>query len=171
MKKVLAQCKKELAQFVRDRLTVALAFLLPSLSLFLFGFGVRLEIQDVPLVVQNFDNGYLSADLIDRIYRNAQFIAHDWSGSEPWTGALDRGYAKAAVIIPPDFSRRLENKTGARFQVFIDATDVNNARVIKNSIIGTTRGFMQANHLIPSKEPIKGEIRLWLTQEEKKACT
>ncbi len=169
MKKILAQCKKELAQFVRDRLTVALAFVLPSLSLFLFGFGVRLEIQDVPLVVQNFDNGYLSADLIDRIYRNAQFIAHDWSGSEPWTGALDRGYAKAAIIIPPDFSRRLENKTGARFQVFIDATDVNNARVIKNSIIGTTRGFMQANHLIPSKEPIKGEIRLWFNPGRKES--
>jgi ABC-2 type transport system permease protein len=41
MKKVRAQMKKELAQFVRDRLTVALAFFLPLLSMFLFGFGVR----------------------------------------------------------------------------------------------------------------------------------
>lgn len=83
MKKVLAQCKKELAQFVRDKLTVALAFVLPMLSLMLFGFGVRLEIKDITLVVQNFDNGQLSMDLVDRIYNNAQFIAHRWSGPHP----------------------------------------------------------------------------------------
>jgi ABC-2 type transport system permease protein len=107
MKKVLAQCKKELAQFVRDRLTVALAFGLPLLSLLLFGFGVRLEIKNINLVVQNFDNGLMSLDLVDRIYRNDQFVAHKWDGPHPLESALDRGYAKAAVIIPPDFSRQL----------------------------------------------------------------
>src|SRR5262249_40852224 len=145
MKKVMAQCKKELVQFVRDKLTLALAFFLPFLSLLLFGYGIRLEIKDIKLVVQNFDNGQLSADLVDRIYNNAQFVAHKWSGAHPLESAMDRGYAKAAVIIPPNFSRDLRNGHQARFQVFVDATDVNNARVIKNGIIGTTRGFVKAN--------------------------
>ena len=48
MKKILAQCKKELAQFQRDKLTLALAFVLPFMSLLIFGFAVRLEKKNIP---------------------------------------------------------------------------------------------------------------------------
>jgi len=161
VKKVLAQCKKELNQFVRDKLTVALAFVLPLLSLMLFGFGVRLEIKNINVVVQNYDSGLMSYDLVDRLYNNAQFDAHKWNGAHPLEDALDKGYAKAGVVIPPQFSRELRQGHQASFQVFVDATDVNNARVIKNSIIATTNGFLKANNLYTDEGAIKPEIRLW----------
>ncbi|MHC5761062.1 hypothetical protein [Nostoc sp.] len=41
MKRIFAQCTKELVQFRRDRLTLALAFLLPFLTLLIFGFAIR----------------------------------------------------------------------------------------------------------------------------------
>ncbi|MBX9722574.1 MAG: ABC transporter permease, partial [Candidatus Obscuribacterales bacterium] len=161
MKKIFAQAKKELSQFVRDKLTVALAFVLPFLSLLLFGYGVRLEIKNISLVVQNFDNGLLSYDFVDRLYNNAQFDARKWKGDHPLESALDTGYAKAAVIIPPEFSREIKQGHQAKFQVLVDATDVNNARVIKNSIIGTANGFAKANRLISDNRSIKPSIRLW----------
>jgi ABC-2 type transport system permease protein len=160
MKKIMAQCKKELAQFIRDKLTLALAFVLPFLSLIIFGFGVRLEIKHINLVVQNYDTGLMSKDLVDRLFNNDQFDAHKWSGTHPMEDALDKGYAKAAVIIPPEFSRNLRQGHQAHFQVFVDATDVNNARVIKNSIIGTADGFLQANGFV-SPSLIVPNIRLW----------
>lgn len=169
MKKVLAQAKKEIKQFVRDKLTVALAFLLPLLSLMLFGFGVRLEIKNIYLVVQNFDKGTLSADLVDRIYNNDQFDAHPWTGDHPMESAMDRGIAKAAVIIPPEFSRELSAGHQAHIEVFVDATDVNNARVIKNSIIGTTNAFVQANRLNTGTPPIETDIRLWFNPGRKES--
>jgi len=43
MKRILAQATKELNQLWRDRLTVALAIVLPLLTLFIFGFAIRLE--------------------------------------------------------------------------------------------------------------------------------
>ncbi|HEY9719405.1 MAG TPA: ABC transporter permease, partial [Trichormus sp.] len=153
MKKVIAQVRKELAQFRRDKLTVALAVVLPFLSLLLFGYGVRLEIKDIPVVVQNFDSGLMSLDLIDRIYGNDQFIPHKWNGKDVIKDAIDRGYAKAGIIIPPEFSRELRAGHQAKFEAFIDATDVNNARVIKNGIIATTNGFMQSNNLLPHQPP------------------
>lgn len=166
----MAQCKKELAQFVRDKLTVALAFVLPFLSLMLFGFGVRLEIKNINLVVQNFDNGLMSYDFIDRLYNNAQFQAHLWKGPHPLEDAMDRGYAKAAVIIPPDFSRNLRSNHQAHFQVLVDATDVNNARVIKNGIIGTTLRFAQDNRLTRNAgNVIDPEIRLWFNPGRKES--
>jgi ABC-2 type transport system permease protein len=169
MKKILAQCKKELAQFVRDHLTVALAFVLPFLSLLLFGFGVRLEIKHIPLVVQNFDEGLMSYDLVDRFYQNEQYDPHKWKGSHPLKDALDRGYAKAGIIIPPEFSRQLRQGHTAYIQVFVDATDVNNARVMKNSVIGTINGFLQDNRLVQDNLPIVAEIRLWFNPGRKEA--
>ena len=169
MKKIIAQCKKEIAQFTRDRLTLALAFVLPFLSLMLFGFGVRLEIKGITLVVQNFDNGLLSLDLVDRLYNNAQFIPHRWHGPHPLEYAMDRGYAKAAVIIPPEFSRTLRAGHQARFQVFVDATDVNNARVIKNGIISTTQGFVNSNRLEKNRAILDPDIRLWFNPGRKES--
>ncbi|WP_442947429.1 hypothetical protein [Nostoc sp.] len=55
MKRILSQCRKELAQFQRDRFTLALAFLLPFISLIIFGFAIRLESKNIPLFVQDFD--------------------------------------------------------------------------------------------------------------------
>lgn len=81
----------------------------------------------------------------------------------------DRGYAKAAVIIPPDFSRQLRNGHQAHFQVFVDATDVNNARVIKNGIIGTARGFATANKLSNQRTIIEPDIRLWFNPGRKES--
>ena len=146
---------------MRDRLTLALAFVLPLLSLLLFGFGVRLEIKNIPLVVQNFDSGLMSLDLVDRLFENGQFDAHKWNGSDPLRNALDTGLAKAAVIIPPDFSRNIRQGHTALVQVMVDATDVNNARVMKNGVIGTIDGFIKANRLVVDKSPIQAEIRLW----------
>jgi ABC-2 type transport system permease protein len=55
MKRIISQCRKELVQFSRDRLTLALAFILPVMTLFIFGFAIRLEAKDIPLLVQDQD--------------------------------------------------------------------------------------------------------------------
>jgi ABC-2 type transport system permease protein len=169
MKRMLAQCQKELVQFRRDKLTLALALVLPTLSLFLFGFAVRLELKDISLAVQNFDNGQMSAELVDRLYKNDQFTPSHWHGKHVIDDAINWNRAHVGVIIPPEFSRMLKSGRFAHIEVFVDATDVNNARVIKNGIIGTVNGFLKDNHLIPEHFPIEAEIRLWFNPGRKEA--
>ncbi|UBF24082.1 ABC transporter permease [Kovacikia minuta CCNUW1] len=144
MKRILAQCVKELVQFRRDRLTLALAFLLPLLTLFIFGFAIRLESKNIPLVVQDFDRSKLSNTYIERLFATNQFQPVRWSGNDPARDALDQGIAKAVVIIPPDFSRRIKSSKATTVQVLVDGTDANNARVIRNSIQATTNFFLQS---------------------------
>jgi ABC-2 type transport system permease protein len=159
MSRILSQCIKELAQFRRDRLTLALAFVLPVLTLLIFGFAIRLEAKDIPLVVQDFDRSNLSQRYTERLFATNQFTPVAWTGDAEQ--ALDRSIAKAVVILPPDMSRRVAAGQSSTLQVLVDGTDANNARVIKNSIKATTQSFLQAEKLIPQTTAIATHTRLW----------
>lgn len=161
IQRILAQCKKELVQFRRDRLTLTLAFLLPTITLLIYGFALRLQSHDIPLIVQDFDRTSLSSSYIERLYATNQFIPAQWSAGDPAQDAIDRDVAKVAVIIPPQFSRAIEASRSVEIQVLIDATDVNNARVIKNNIQNVTNFFIRDQQLAPSTNTIKAQIRLW----------
>jgi ABC-2 type transport system permease protein len=169
MRRILAQCRKELLQFRRDRLTLGLAFLLPLLTLLIFGFAIRLETKVIPLVVQDFDGSPLSAAYTDRLFATDQFRPAPWRGGDPVADAIDRGLAKAAVIIPPEFSRRLKAGQPVEVQVLVDGTDTNNARVIRNSIQGTTAFFLSEKELLTNPPPVQALTRLWFNPGRKES--
>ena len=56
MKRIFAQARKELTQVLRDRLTLALALVLPLVLLALMGYAISLSVTDLPIVVRDFDN-------------------------------------------------------------------------------------------------------------------
>lgn len=169
MKRIWAQAFKELSQFRRDRLTVALAFLLPLLTLLIFGYAIRLEARNITLAVQDYDNTPTSRAYLERIFATNQFEAVPWSGSRPVEGAIDPGRAKAVVIIPPGFQREINSGTPSQVQVLVDGTDVNNARVIRNSIKATTRFFLRDSGLQPDQPRISLRTRIWFNPGRKEA--
>jgi ABC-2 type transport system permease protein len=168
MKRIWAQCIKELVQFRRDRLTLALAFLLPLLTLLIFGFAIRLETKDIPIVVQDLDRSNLSYAYVDRLFATNQFQPAKWDGKDP-VRAIDLGKAKAAVIIPPDFSRRITANKNATIQVLVDGTDTNNARVIRNGIEATTNYFLNNDGLVNVTSPVQATTRLWFNPGRKES--
>lgn len=169
MKRILAQAQKELVQFRRDRITLGLAFLLPLLTLFIFGFAIRLEAKNIPLAIQDFDRSNLSQTYIERLFATNQFKPVRWPGNDPLQEALDRGLARAAVVIPPDFSRRIAAGKQAQVQVLVDGTDANNARVIKNSIQATTNFFLTNDGLVSNFQAIRARTRLWFNPGRKES--
>lgn len=156
LNRIWAQCIKELAQFRRDRLTLALAFLLPLLTLLIFGFAIRLETKNIPLAIQDFDRSPLSRAYIERLFATNQLQPTAWSGSDP-ASAIDRGIAKAAIVIPPDFTRDIKAGKSSTVQVLVDGTDANNARVIQNSIQATTNFFLSTADL--RSNPTQPQVR------------
>jgi len=167
MKRILSQCTKELAQFRRDRLTLALAFLLPLMTLLIFGFAIRLEAKDIPLLVQDYNRSNLSQRYTEQLFNTNQFTPIEWKGDAE--AALDDSKAKAVVIIPPEFDRRIQAGKVADVQVLVDGTDTNNARVIKNSIKATTQSFLQAENIISNTNPVAIQTRLWFNPGRKES--
>lgn len=168
MKKIWTQVVKELAQFRRDRLTLALAFLLPLMTLIIFGFAIRLEAKNIPLVVQDFDNTPLSRAYTERLFTTNQFNPVPWQGKSPVI-ALDRGIAKAAVIIPSELTRRIKAGKPSEVQVLIDGSDGNNARVIQNSIKATTNFFLRNSGLHSGTDKVVAHIRFWFNPGRKES--
>jgi ABC-2 type transport system permease protein len=170
MKRVLSQCLKELNQFRRDRLTVGLAFLLPLAVLLIYGYAIRLEAKNIPLSVQDFDNTFLSRTYVERLFATNQFIPTPLQTGDP-AAVIDRGIAKVTVVIPPDFARNIKSHQTASVQALVDGTDVNNARIIQNSLRATTQFFLRSSGLVPESEqsPIHARIRLWFNPGRKEA--
>jgi ABC-2 type transport system permease protein len=170
MKRILAQCQKELAQFRRDRLTVALAIILPLITLLIFGYAIRLETKDIPIVVQDFSITPSSRNYVAQLFTTNQFKSVEWSGQDPVKDAIDKGIAKAAVIIPPDFERQIKAGQPTTVQVLIDGTDANNARLIQNSIKATTNSYLNSSGLAPTNITlIDTNTRLWFNPGRKES--
>lgn len=168
--RIWTQCIKELNQFRRDRLTLALAFFLPSVALLLYGYATRLESKNIALAVRNYDLGILSNQYVDAIFATGQlcFVPYGEKDADI-LAPLDNGVAKAALFIPPEFSRKIRAGLPATVQVVIDATDVNNARIIRNSILSATLAYEMANKLPVAQPLLRPQMRLWFNPGRKES--
>lgn len=166
LRRALAQTQKELFQFRRDPLTVMLAFVLPFVAMLMYGFATKLEAKDIPVAIANYDSGKFSRDYIDCIFASGQFIPITWSGKHV-LDPLDDGEAKATIVIPPEFSRKLKQRQRAEVQVLIDGTDVNNARIIKNGLLALTESYLAQEGLPQKRSLVTPRIRLWFNPGRK----
>src|ERR1700722_16216600 len=142
MNAILVQANKEWQEFRRDRLSLALAFILPLFSLLLFGYGIRLESKNIPIVVTDLDNTSISREFVQRLYATNIFVKASTAGATSPTDAIDRGLAKVALVIPKEFAAQIfQGKTSA-LQVKIDGTDIANTQIVYNTIEAANLYFL-----------------------------
>ena len=115
---------KEFIQMRRDRLTLAMMVMLPAIQLVLFGYAVRMEVRNLPTVVVDEANSAQSRALAQRLFNTGNLRA---IGTAPdraaATFAIERGSARAALLIPPEFNADLKRRRTATAQLLIDAAD------------------------------------------------
>jgi ABC-2 type transport system permease protein len=165
IRRIRNQFFKELQQFQRDRLGVALAFILPVIALLIIGFAIRLEAKNIPLVARDLDQTSLSRSYIERLYATNLFVPALWQG-ERFPDALDRSSAQVQVTIPTGFAADVEAGRTGNLQVVIDGSDTINARVIDLAIKGATLFLVQEqlgqrSSLLSDPLGIVAQVRLW----------
>jgi len=163
MKRVIAQARKELTQFTRDRLTLTLALVLPMILLGLMGTAISLSVTDLPIVVQDLDKTPSSRAYIDAFRSSLTYRIVEMPIDEQPEQSLLSNRARAAIIIPEHFERDIERGANTEVQIMIDASDANTANVMRGTTAAITQRFSAtlrpagANLAIP----IKAEIRMW----------
>ena len=159
MRRVIAQARRELTQIVRDRRALLLALVFPLAQLWLMGSAISLDVNDLPIVVQDLDDSTSSRQLIDAFRASITFHVVPWPVDRNPDEALAAGRARAAMIIPPDFSRDLRRGLDAPVQLLIDASDSNTAQLLSGYGAGVVSSFNRAHGA--ASGGVQAAIRLW----------
>jgi ABC-2 type transport system permease protein len=161
MRRILAQARKELTQLLRDRLAVGLALLLPVVLLLLQTIAISLTVTDMPIVVQNLDSSMASQKLVDAFRNALSFHIIAWPTDKQPSDAFTANKARAALIIPEDFGRRVARGDQAQVQLQIDASDANTAQIVAGDATQIVNAFNQERATASQPQPVTAAIRLW----------
>ncbi|HEX7126105.1 MAG TPA: ABC transporter permease [Thermodesulfobacteriota bacterium] len=115
---------KEFIHLRRDPATLRIALLIPLMQMFLFGYAVDMNVEDVPTVVYDLDQRRESRDLV-RMFENTSYfrVVGEVDSEAALTRALVSGRARVGLRIPPDFSASLAAGRPVQVQVLIDGSD------------------------------------------------
>jgi ABC-2 type transport system permease protein len=160
--------RKEFYQILRDPSSLAIAFLLPLVLLLIFGYGVSLDAEHVPiaLVVElpspdtaSFTSGFQQSRYFEPVFPR--------SLREAEQALLDRR-VMAIVHLRSDFARQLRQPGGAPIQVIVNGVDANTARLILGYVQGVWQKWLQREALARGETlamPIQLEQRVWFNSE------
>jgi ABC-2 type transport system permease protein len=115
---------KEFVQLRRDRFTLAMLIGIPAIQLALFGYAIQTDVRHLPTVVLDQSRSNQSRQLISAIENTGNFdIVREVQSPAELARAIERGTAKAGIVIPPEFARELKRRREATAQVIVDAAD------------------------------------------------
>ena len=169
--RIRAIAEKEMIHILRDPRSLIMAIAIPLLLLFLFGYALTLDVDTVPLAVFDMDRTQMSQAFIDRFdksrYFSLRLIAGNYTELEV---SIDRGECLLGLVIPEDFSRRLQSGRPVSVQAIVDGSDSNTASI--------ALGYATAISTIYSEEhlsdvlgktwrPVDPQIRIWFNTELK----
>ena len=115
--------RKEFIQIIRDPRTLAMILLVPVMQLFLLGYAATTDVRNIPIAVWDQSRSPESRALLDA-FRAADYfrIAFDVGSNAEVRDLIERGDARAALIIPPDYSQRLL-EGDAQVSMILDGSD------------------------------------------------
>ena len=173
---VAAITRKEFLQVRRDPRSLLIALFMPIMLLGLLGYGVRLDAKHVPIYVFDRNGSQDSQALLKRFQASEYFeLERVVDNYGEITAAIDAGRCKLALVIPPDFARRLRHGGGVAVQAIVDATDDNTANLAIGYATAVVAGFSQDVQLdwmrrqgLPDHSatpPLSIEFRTWYNEE------
>jgi ABC-2 type transport system permease protein len=131
--------RKEMLQIVRDPSSIALAVVLPLVMLFLFGYGVSLDAENVPLAMVLDDRSAPARELAARFEGSRYFDVRYAASPAEARQWLDRRVVEGIVHVQSDFATRIHQRQTAPVQVIVNGVDANRARLVQ----AYSRGVLQ----------------------------
>ncbi len=141
-KRLTGMVRKESLQILRDPSSIAIAFVLPVVMLFLFGYGVSLDAKDVRIgfVIESPDSE--TSNLYAAFGQSDYFDPRKFRSIQAAEQALLAHQIDGIVWLQSDFSRRLHADLGASIGVIINGVDANQARITEGYIVGAWQTWL-----------------------------
>lgn len=159
---------KEFYQILRDPSSILIAFVLPLMLLLIYMYGVNLDTVKLRIGIKVDDPSQQVTTLIDGFKNNkfVQPVIYDDSKRmyEDLMGSKIRGI----LIIPNDFSSKLDRKDIANVLVITDGSEVNLANYTQNYTKSILSQWLNASSKYSGKispELINIQSRYWFNQD------
>jgi ABC-2 type transport system permease protein len=171
---MLAVAKKEVIQILRDSRSLMIVIVMPAVLMLLFGYGVSLDLKGLPVYVYDRDGSQQSQDLLKRFQASEYFhVDKAVNNYADLTRALDDGHAKMGIVIPWDFSERLQKGGVVQVQALVDATDDNTANVLTGYAQAVVQAYssevqlkwLRRRGLQLESAPISVDTRTWYNED------
>ena len=122
--RLLAITKKEVRQLRRDRLTFGMIVGIPVIQLLLFGYAINTDVRNLSTAITDQANTHLSRQFVNEL-RETQVVNIIRHVETPATliEMLRRGEISVAVVIPPDFERRVIDPERPAVHLLVDGSD------------------------------------------------
>ncbi|MBI2934058.1 MAG: ABC transporter permease [Chloroflexi bacterium] len=157
---------KEFIELKRDRRTFAIVIFMPLVQLLIFGYALSTDVKHIPTVVWDASNTPQSRSFLDS-FRQTEFfdVAFYASNYEEINRRVDSGEARAALVIPADYARKLERREPAQVQFFVDGSEPTSGQqaLFYASMIAQAKNseIMTSRLNRPFEPPVKLEPRVW----------
>lgn len=166
-----AVTRKEILHILRDRMTLFLVLLTPTILLFIMAYAITVDLRHIPIAVLDYDRSSISRSLVQKITAGEDLDLYAQVNSfEEIEQMLIQGEIKAALILDPDFSNDLITLRGLPMQIIIDGTEpqsgayaVDHIALRAEELINTqlTKQFQAIGLDLNSIQSIDLRVRTW----------
>lgn len=140
-----AIARKETIHILRDWRSLTTAIALPIFLIILFGFALKFDVENVPLVVWDQSQSNESRALLN-LFEGSRYFSLSHGQVDNYRDiekSLDNNSALAALVIPSDFSRKINTGRTAEMQVLVDGSDSNKATIALGYIDQLAYGYSE----------------------------
>ena len=143
-KRLLALCRKEARQIVRDSSSIVGCFVLPLVVLFIFGFGINLDSTALRVGLALQDQSPEARHLADAFKASPYFSITVSDNKEDLINLMQAGRLRAFIVVPVDFSRTLSvGGNTSPIQVITDGSEPSTANFVHAYVNATWQLWLQ----------------------------
>ncbi len=156
--------KKESYQIIRDPSSIGIAFVLPVVLLFIFGYGVSLDAQHVPMAMVIDKPDKAAFDFISGFGQSEYFSPVIMNNIQEAEKALMQRRIDGIVWLRGDFGRLLLSTGNAPIGVIVNGVDANQARITIGYVTGAWIKWLERFSMErgrPLNIPVNVDYRIW----------
>lgn len=128
LRRICALVRKEGWQLLRDPSSIAIGIVMPVALLILFGYGINLDVKNVPVAIVMEDASSTAQGVASAFELSSYFSATPVKTMAEAEDQLMASQVRAIVRIPPDFARS-QQSGNAQIQIVVNGSDANTARI------------------------------------------
>lgn len=168
--RLIAFMLKESLQVIRDPSSIIIAIILPLLMIFLFAFGVSLDMNNIRIGLVLEDSSSLARSLAYAFENNHYFSVDVNMNRQAIYQKLASASIRGIVIIPQEFSALLQEMKTSPIQVIVDGGETNTANFVQNYAQGVVANWVnhrQQENSLTAPPTINLQTHVWFNPELK----